>query len=330
MSITRQTLVRGGLATGFGLAVAPTVSPAAAQDTYPIRPITLVVGFASGSSTDVSARIVADQMSDRLGQRVVVEDKPGAASRIAADAVARAPKDGYTLFVGTVANVINDILNPGSVVFTRDLVPVARFGATPMILAVPATLEMKDVKDLVAYAQSRPDAVTYGSPGIGTAPHLAAELFAQLAGVKLTHVPYSGSAQAVTDLLAGRITMMFVPASSALAQVRGGTLRGLATTSRERTAIAPDLPTVAEAGLPGFESNIWFGVMAPTGTPAEIVDQLAAATQAAVASQAVRTAFAAQMVDPLSGGPAEFRDWIGSESHKWEGVIARTGLVKKK
>lgn len=322
MPVTRRDVFAG--------AAALVASPAIAQGgPFPNRPITLLVGFAAGSSTDVASRIVAEQVGSILGQRVVVETKPGAASRIAAEAVARAPKDGYTLFVGTVANVINDGLNPGSATFSRDLAPVALFGSTPTILAVPASLPAKDVAGLVAHARSKPEGLTYGSPGIGTAPHLAGEMFAQLAGVRLTHVPYSGSAQAVTDLLAGRIDMMFVPASSALAQVQSGALRALASTGRDRTAVASDLPTVAEAGLAGFDTNIWFGIMAPAGTPDDILGKLAAATRSAVASEPIKTAFAAQMVDPLNGGPQEFRDWVASETRKWDGVITRAGLARK-
>lgn len=324
MVLTRRDL----LAAGAAAAAALSPGVVGAQD-WPTRPISLVIGFAAGSSTDVASRIVAEQVGTILGQRVVVETKPGAASRIAAEAVARAPKDGYTLFVGTVANVINDSLNPGSATFSRDLAPVALFGSTPTILAVPASIPVKSVPELIAYARSRPDGITFGSPGNGTAPHLAGEMFAQLAGVKLTHVPYSGSAQAVTDLLGGRIDMMFVPASSALAQVQSGALRALASTGRERTSAAPDLPTVAEAGLPGFDTNIWFGIMAPAGTPDEVIEKLAGATRNAVASEPVKTAFAAQMVDPLAGGPKEFRDWVASETRKWEGVIARAGLARK-
>lgn len=323
MNLTRRRLVVAGCAAG-ALAAAP-----ARADAWPSRPISLVIGFAAGSSTDVASRIVAEQVGAALGQRIVIETKPGAASRIAAEAVARSPKDGYTLFVGTVANVINDSLNPGSATFSRDLAPVALFGSTPTILAVPASLPARSVAELLAYARSRPDGLTYGSPGNGTAPHLAGEMFAQLAGVKLTHVPYSGSAQAVTDLLGGRIDMMFVPASSALAQVRSGALRALASTGRERTSVAADLPTVAEAGLEGFDTNIWFGVMAPAGTPDEVVDKLALAIKAAVASEPVRTAFATQMVDPLGGGPKEFREWVASETRKWDGVIGRAGLARK-
>lgn len=324
MTVTRRHVLAG--ASSLALSSSSTF---AEGGPWPTRPITLVIGFAAGSSTDIASRIVAEQIGNLLGQRVVVETKPGAASRIAAEAVARAPRDGYTLFVATVANVINDSLNPGSATFSRDLVPVALFGATPTILAVPASVPVKTIPELIAHARSRPEGLTYGSPGNGTAPHLAGEMFAQLAGVKLTHVPYSGSAQAVTDLLAGRLDMMFVPASSALAQVQSGALRALASTGRERTAVAPNLPTVAEAGLPGFDTNIWFGIMAPAGTPDEVIEKLAAAIKTAVVSDPVKTAFAAQSVDPLSGGPQEFRDWVASETRKWNGVIDRAGMARK-
>ncbi len=302
---------------------------AIAQAPFPNRPITMVVGFAPGSTTDVAARIVAERLGDLLGQRVIVETKPGAASRIAADTVARAPKDGYTLFVGTVANVINESLNPGSATFSRDLAPVALVGTVPNILVVPSSLEAKSVADLIALARAKPDDITYGSPGVGTAPHLSGELFALLAGVKLTHVPYTGSAQAVTDLLAGRIRMMFAPASSVLSHVEAGSLRALASTAKARTAAAPDLPTVAEAGLSGFDTGIWYGLMVPAGTPRDIVERLSAAAATAVGSDAVRASFAVQGIDALSGGPEAFRDHIAAEAEKWNRVVERAGLLKR-
>lgn len=314
----------------LGTSLAPLgLSAARAQASYPARPITIVVGFASASATDVATRVLAERLSESLGQRVVVENRPGAASRIAADAVARAPKDGYTLFVGTVANVINESLHPAFRTFSRDLAPVALFGSVPNILVVPSASEAKSVEGLLKLAKAATEPLTYGSPGIGTAPHLSGELLSQLAGVKLTHVPYNGSAQAVTDLLAGRLSLMFAPASSALPHVKAGTLRALATTAKQRTPIAPDLPTVAEAGLAGFDTGIWFGLMVPVGTPDEVTERLSTATGEALRAEDVRSRLVAQGIDPVFGGPQEFRDHIAAEARRWDGVIERAGLAKR-
>lgn len=322
MGVSRRAILAASLA-GIGL------PKAAAQAAYPTRPVTIVVGFAPASATDVATRILGERLGEILGQRMVIENRPGAASRIAADAVARAPKDGYTLFVGTVANVINESLNPGSRAFSQDLAPVALFGSVPNILVVPSASEVTTVEALLKLARTAADPLTYGSPGIGTAPHLSGELLAQLAGVRLTHVPYTGSAQAVTDLLAGRLALMFAPASSALPHVQSGALRALATTAKQRTPIAPDLPTVAEAGLAGFDTGIWFGLMVPTGTPAEIVERLSAATGEALRADSVRSLLLKQGIDPVFGGPEPFREHIAAETRRWDGVIERAGLAKR-
>lgn len=323
--ISRRALGVHGLAGAMAFATTGSL----AQGAWPTRPITLVVGFAAGSSTDIAARILAERLSETLGQRVVVENKPGAASRIATDAVARAPKDGYTLMVGTIANVIGELLAPGAKTFSRELMPVALFAGVPNILTVPSASGITTVPALLKAARGAPEPLTYGSPGIGTAPHMSGELLAQLAGVKLTHVPYNGSAQAVTDLLAGRISMMFTPAATALQHVQSGALKALATTARDRSPIAPELPTVAEAGLAGFDTSLWFGVVAPAGTPADIVARLAAAVDEAGRSEALRTQFLAQGIEVLSGGPDAFRDFIAAENRRWEVVIDKAGLAKR-
>jgi tripartite-type tricarboxylate transporter receptor subunit TctC len=320
--ITRRSGLAGAAAAVFGARAGH------AQSGWPERPISLLVGFAPGSTTDVAARIVAEPLGADLGQRVIVENRPGAASRIAMEAAARAPKDGYTLFVGTAANVTGDSLNPGSKTFVRDLVPIALLGSVPNLLVVSTDLGIDSVAGLMARARAQPDTITYGSPGIGTVPHLQGELFAQVAGARMVHVPYSGSNQAVTDLLGGRISMTFAPASSALEHVRAGKLRALAT-ARERSPAAPDIPAAGEVGLPGLDTGIWYGLMAPTGTPDDVLARIAVATAKAGTAPATRSALGKQMIDVLEGGPEAFRALLVAETRKWNEVVAKAGLAKK-
>lgn len=300
-----------------------------AQQGYPSRPVSLVVGFSPGSSTDVATRIIADRLGSALGQKFLVENKPGASSKIAANWVARAPEDGYVFFVATVANVINDSLNPGSSSIADELTPVCLLGTAPNILVVPRASSAASVADLIALAKSKPGALSYGSAGLGTSPHMSGELFSQMAGVKLLHVPYTGTAQAVTDLLAGRLDLMFSPASSVLAQVRAGSLRALASTEAQRTPVAPDLPTVAEAGLPGFDTSVWFGLMAPNGAPRDELTSVESAVFLVLGNDQTQSLLNAQGIDPLVGGPVAFKEYIGAETRKWTIVAERAGMAKR-
>src|SRR5471030_1291401 len=241
---------------------------ASAQETYPTRPIRLIVGFAAGSSGDVTGRIVSRKLADLLGQTVIVENRPGASSMIATEYVARSPKDGYTLLLATIAATINTTLMPDKGPnFEKDLAPIALIGTLPNILVVSQDLDVKDVKGLIALAKQKPDELLYGASGLGSGPHLATELFKQMAGIKMTGILYPGSAQTVTDLIAGRIQVMFSPASTALGLIKDGRVKALATTQGKRANVAPDLPTVAEAGLPDYDTGLWYGILAPAGTP---------------------------------------------------------------
>ena len=258
--------------TRFGIVVASLILAAGmttasrAQD-YPNKPVKIVVGFIPGSAADITARVLGSQMSKSLGQQFVVENRSGAGSATAADSVSHAAPDGYTLFLGSSANIASNILNAKMTDISKELTPIALATTVPVILVVHPSSGINSVADLIALAKSKPDGVAYASTGIGTAPHLASELFAQRAGVKLLHVPYQGSSQAVTDLLAGRTTMMFSPASAVLGNVEGGKLKALASAAARRPAVAPNIPTMAEAGMPDFDASIWFGLMAPNGTP---------------------------------------------------------------
>ena len=257
--------------------------PALAEESYPTRPIRLIVGFAAGSSADVAARIVSRKLGDLLGQTVIVENRPGASSMIAIEYVARATKDGYTLLIATIAATINTTLMPDKGPnFEKDLAPITLVGSLPNILVVNPKLDVKDVKELIALAKQKPDELLYGASGLGSGPHLATELFKQMAGIKMTGVLYPGSAQTITDLIAGRIQVMFSPASTALGLIKDGRVKALATSQAKRASVAPDLPTISEAALPGYDTGVWFGILGPAGTPTPIIDKVSKATNDAL------------------------------------------------
>ncbi len=305
--------------------------PAPAQDSYPIRPIRLIVGFAAGSSGDVAARIVGRKLGDLLGQTVIVENRPGASSMIATEYVARAAPDGYTLLLATIAATINTTLMPGKGPnFEKDLAPIALIGSLPNILVVSPTLEVKDVKELIALAKQKPDELLYGASGLGSGPHLATELFKQMAGIKMTGVLYPGSAQTVTDLIAGRIQVMFSPASTALGLIKDGRVKALATSRAKRASVAPDLPTISEAALPGYDTGVWYGILGPTGTPTQIIDKISKATNETLKDPETLKALHAQGLDALGGTPDDFARFIKSETERWARVIHNMDAVKEK
>jgi tripartite-type tricarboxylate transporter receptor subunit TctC len=312
----------------FGPLVLLLVTASAlAQDSYPSRPVRLIVGLEAGSSTDVTARIVGQKMGQALGRTFVVENRPGAAGNIATGFVAHAPADGYTLLFGSAATTVNATLMPNAGFdLVKDLAPIALLAAVPNILVVHVSLGVKSMEQLIAKARSQPNEIAYASSGIGSSPHLSAELFSMMAGVKLVHVPYKGSAQAMTDLIAGRTSLMFAPAPTALSQLTSTPLIALASTQLKRASVAPDLPTMDELGLKGFNTGVWFGLFAPAGTPKAIVDQLGHAANAAVQSEEVRAAFAPQGIDVIGSTPEEFAIYVRSEIGKWAKVVDAAGL----
>ena len=312
----------------MSLAVAATISPTAwAQGGYPSRPVKVVVGFTAGSVTDVAARAVAEALSHRLGQPFIVDNRPGAASNIAAKAVTTSPADGYTLFVGTVANTINAAFpNATPPDLAKDFVPVTMIGSVPNILVVNPSLGVASVDQLIRAAKAKPGQIAFASSGNGTSPHLSGELFSSMAGIKMLHVPYRGSTPAVTDLLGGQVQVMFSPASTVLPHIRAGKLKALATTGAKRTAIAPDLPTVEELGLKGFETSVWFGFLLPVGTPPDVVAKLQTATQAALDQPDVQNLFRAQGIEVVKSTSDEFARYIRSETSKWAKVIQAAGI----
>jgi tripartite-type tricarboxylate transporter receptor subunit TctC len=302
------------------------VVPAWAQD-YPTAPVRIISGFPAGTTADISARIVGAKMGQILGQQFVVENRVGAASSIAAAAVARAPKDGYQLFVGSTANLVNAAMNPNlSFDFIKEFTPITLLTSTPTVLVVQPELGVNSVRQLIDRANEKPDTILFGSSGVASSTHLALEVFKSLARVKITHVPYTGSPPVVTDLLAGRIHGYFSPASTVAEHVRAGKLVALAVTDATRSAIFPELPTMIEAGVPGFESVLWFGLVAPAGTPQPIIDKLSRAANEALKSEDVVNSLKAQSVAPIGGTPEDFRRYIDSENKRWSGVVASAGL----
>jgi tripartite-type tricarboxylate transporter receptor subunit TctC len=265
-----------------------------------------------------------------VGQQIVIENRPGAGGSLAAEYAAHAPKDGYVLYLGASANVANAAMNSKlSFDLEKDFEPIALVAAAAVVLVVHPSLGINTVPELVALAKSKPGEINYASVGIGSAPHLSAELFTQTAGIKLQHVPYQGSPQAVTDLLAGRTQMMFSPASTVIPLVQSGKLKALASATEKRAGVLPDVPTMGEIGMSNFDTSIWFGLMAPAGTPRPVIDRLARAVAQARQSSEVVNAWRPQGVDPLGGGPGEFARYIGSELKRWSDVVAAAGLQRK-
>ncbi|HZQ13494.1 MAG TPA: tripartite tricarboxylate transporter substrate binding protein [Pseudolabrys sp.] len=305
--------------------------PAPADDGYPTRPIHLIVGFAAGSSADVAARTVSQKLGALLGQTVVVENHPGASGIVAAGYVARSKNDGYTLLVATIAATINTTLMPGKGPdLETDLAPIVLIGSLPDILVVTPKLNINSVAELIAFAKQKPDELHYGASGLGSGPHLASEMFKQMAGIKMTGVLYPGSAQTVTDLIAGRIQVMFAPASTVLGFIDAGTVKALATSQAKRASVAPDLPTIAEAGLPGFDTGLWFGILAPAGTAKPVIDRISAAANEALKDPEVVKALKTQGFDPIGGTPDEFARYIRSETARWAQVIRDMDSAQKK
>src|SRR5580692_3252798 len=257
------------------LAGATTVAGLSHADDYPNHPVRIIIGFGAGAVADTPARLLAQKFGDSLGQQFIIENKPGAGSNVAAEYVARAPNDGYTIFMATAAqtNYAGMTIKPTYDV-VKDFAPIVRVAAVPTILVANPSLGVNNLKELIALAKDKPGQIFYASSGVGTTTHVAVELINMTAGIKLVHVPYPGSAQALTDVVTGRVQLWIAPASAVIQQVAEGKLKAIAVTTAQRASIAPDVPTMAEAGLPGYDLGLWFGLMAPAGTPAPIVDKL--------------------------------------------------------
>jgi tripartite-type tricarboxylate transporter receptor subunit TctC len=296
---------------------------------YPAQPIKVVIGFGPGSAADILARLVGKQMEARLGQPIVVENRPGNSSMIAAESVARAPADGYTLFMATIANTLNPAETKSNFNLGRDLAPIALLGIVPNVLVAHPSVPASNLQELIALAKSKPESLTFGSSGYATASYMAAELFNARAGTKILSVPYQGgSNQALSDLLSGRITLMFNVAATLAPHVAAGKLKAFAVAQSKRASIMPDVPTLTEAGMTGYDAGIWIGLLAPPGTPPAIIEKLSIAANAALNNEEVRAALKRQGTDPVGGAPKEFADFIRADIEKWGAVLAIPGSGK--
>ncbi|MDB5752446.1 MAG: hypothetical protein JWP65_2867 [Ramlibacter sp.] len=321
---TRRRLTVGVIAAAT-LAAAPLA--ATAQAAYPSKPINLIVPFSAGGTTDILARIVGEAIKKELGQPVIVDNRAGAGGNIGGALAAKAAPDGYTLFMGTVGtHAINaSLYKKMPFDHVKDFAPLTRVAMVPNLLVAHPSRPYKNVRELIAYARANPGKVNFGSSGNGSSIHLSGELFNTLAKVDMIHVPYKGSAPAVTDLVGGQIDLMFDNMPSAIQHVRSGRLKALAVTTAKRSPELPDVPTIAEAGVPGYEATSWFGMFAPAATPAPIVARLNAALVKALADPEVKKKFAEQGAEALGETPAQFASFIRAETAKWSQVVKASG-----
>jgi tripartite-type tricarboxylate transporter receptor subunit TctC len=310
-----------------GVAIASIADAASANaQTYPAQPIKVVIGFGPGSAADILARLVGKRMESSLGQPIVIENRLGNSSMIAAEAVMRAPADGYTLFMATIANTLNPAETKSNFNLGKDLAPITLLGMVPNVLVAHPSVPADNLKELIALANGKPETLTFGSSGYATASYMAAELFNATAGTAVVVVPYQGgSNQALSDLLSGRITLMFNVAATLAPHVAAGKLKALAVAQSKRASIMPDVPTLAEAGMTGYDAGVWIGLLAPAGTPSTIVEKLSAAANDALNDEAVRNALRAQGTDVVGGTPKEFADFIRADIEKWTALLAASG-----
>ena len=307
-----------------------TIAAAAtrAADTFPARPIRIIVAYPPAGTTDILARLIGQKMTETWGQSAIVENRPGANGNIGTDIAARATPDGYTITMGTAAtHSINNTLYPKLAWHAeRDFAPISLVAVVPNLLVVNNALPVKTVKDLIAYAKANPGKLSFGSPGIGATAHLSMELFQTLTGTSMVHVPHKGSAGVLADVTAGNLQLAMDNIPVYLPQARAGKIRALAVSSAQRVSAAPDLPTVAEAGVPGFEALSWFGLLAPAKTPPAVVTRLAAETQRIMKLPDVRDRITGLGAQPVGGTPREFGAFIHSEIAKWQKVIRDAGV----
>jgi tripartite-type tricarboxylate transporter receptor subunit TctC len=309
-----------------GAAALPPLWRVAGAQAYPARPVRVLVGLPPGSTGDIFTRLLAQWLSERLGQPFIIENRPGAATNIAAEAVARAPPDGYTLLFVTLNNAVNATLYENlSFNFIRDIAPVASISHNPFIMEVHPSVPARSVLEFIAYTKANPRKISFGSSGNGSASHIAAELFILLAGVELQHVPYRGDAPALVDLLAGRIQAFFGIMATSIEHIKSGRLRALAVTTSMRSDALPELPALGEF-VPGYEVRGWNGLAAPGNTPAEIIDKLNQEINAALADPKMKARIADLGGTPVPGSPAEFAKLIAEETEKWASVIKLAGI----
>jgi tripartite-type tricarboxylate transporter receptor subunit TctC len=313
------------LAAMLMLGLAPGLAGAQA---WPTKPVKIVVPFAAGGATDVVARLLAQKLAETWGQSVVVENRGGAGGNIGGDVVAKSPADGYTLLMtsGSIVTANPHMYKAMTFDAARDLVAITNVASGPQVIAVSTSMPARDLRELIAYAKSNPGKVNFGSAGVGTQTHLAAENFAYSAGIDLTHVPYKGESAAITDLIGGQIQLATPNFGAAVAFIREGKIRALAVTSRGRNPQLPDVPAASEV-LPGFENAGWFGLMAPAGTPREVIDRVYRDSARILTSEEFRAKLAQQGMVPVANSPAEFAAAIREESARWAKVIHERGLA---
>jgi tripartite-type tricarboxylate transporter receptor subunit TctC len=313
--------VGAGIGAGLGLA-APHIVRAQA---YPARPVRIVVGFPPGSGTDITARLIAQWLSERLGQQFVVENRPGAGNNLGTEAVIRSPADGYMILLVGVPSAINATLYQNlSFNVIRDIAPVAAISQVPNVMEVHPSVPVATVPEFIAYAKANPGKLNFGSGGNGTSQHVCGELFKMMAGVDMVHVPYRGAALALVDLLSGQMQVMFDVLPGSIQHIKDGKLRALAVTTAARSDALPNLPTVADV-LPGYEGSSWYGLGVPTGTPGEIVDKLNKEVNAALAEPKMKARLAEMGAMPLGGTPADFAKLLADETEKWGKVVKFSG-----
>ncbi|AZG13714.1 Bug family tripartite tricarboxylate transporter substrate binding protein [Cupriavidus pauculus] len=307
-----------GLATSLTLAAAPALA-----DTYPSKPIRLIVPFPASGATDLLARAIAQKVGQNMGQQLVVDNRPGAGGAIGSDMAAKAAPDGYTILIATTStHSIGPFINTRLPYNTEtDFTPIGQVATATNVLVVPNQLPVKNVKELIDYAKKHPGELNYASSGNGTVVHLTAEAFKAQAGVFITHIPYRGTALAVPDLISNKVQVLFDSIVSGMPHVKDGKLKALAVTSLKRSPLAPELPTASESGLPGFESDTWFGIYGPKGLPPEIVSRLNAEFNKAIQSQDVRDRLAKLGAEPVGGTPAQFAAMVRKDSARWGKLI---------
>lgn len=307
--------------------VSALLAGTASAQPYPVKPVRVIVNFPPGAGTDISTRLVTAKLTEMLGQQFLVDNRPGAAGNIGVELAARAAPDGYTLLTATAAAAISQTLfSKISFDLNRDFTPVAMIASAPFVLAVHPAVPARSLQELIALAKSRPGQLSYATPGTGSSPHLAGELLKMQAGIDLLHVPYKGMVPAITDVIGGNVSIIFGNTLVVLPQMRNGRVRGLGITSVKRSGMAPDLPTIAESGFPGFESGTWYGMMAPARTPRDVVTRLSDAVTRIVQLADVREKLIAQGAEPLTGTPAQMGDFVRSEIAKWGKVAKAAGI----
>ncbi|VTU33890.1 Argininosuccinate lyase [Variovorax sp. PBL-H6] len=303
--------------------------PAGAQGAYPGHPVTMVVPYPAGGSADILARTLGQKLAERLGQPVVIDNRAGAGTAIGAKHVAGAPADGYTLLMGTVSSqAINPAMNKVGYDPVKDFTPVAPLASIPFVLVAHPSFPGKSVADVIAQAKARPGELSYASAGLGTSNHLAGELLASAAGIRLLHVPYKGSAPALNDVVAGHLPLMFDLQATALPYVQSGKLKALALTGRARSALLPDVPTAIESGLPGYEVSAWFGVFAPAGLPAPVLERLNSDINAVLKAPEMQKRLQELGAEPEQGSAEAFAKFTRDEAAKWSAVVKKAGLVQ--